>query len=1728
VHLLSPFFVPSGVFKDSVEWCLVVTTPEEAILCALARAPAAFGPGSASPLRLVPTRFVIPSDWVAFLSVAGTPDGRVFLGGQDGKLYEMDYDQVVAEQQVDNHQPNQLHRELDEFYDGSKPCPPVLTEKVGTGVASVSVKRALSSVVFRSTSSAVSWGGPRKCRKLNHSSASMVSAFVPDFIRDATSAVFGVGGTNTGGGPIVQMVVDNERQVLYTLSSRGWISAVDIATPLTKPTDGTPTVRLAGVMDSVNTARQYLEAVSRGRMYPPTSSSGNSTTGIITFPGGGASAQAGVGGMDGARTILKLADATSDSRRNYQQQQQRRGGGGRQNDHLNNILAPVALHVVPRRESARLTLVAVTAGGLRYYISSLAPSVLSNGPSNHFGTNRLTDPLTPYSKLTFCHIRAPPPLSNSNASGGFNMGSSRGSGEGMVPQMAATLAQLSRVDASWYRLGVFVVALKTTGTSGGSNSNGHVDMGNVIVTASVDSVARVKETMDPTGTASTTTGTAMDKLLAPGGICEVLSLPMSTASVSSSTFMGSQGNGSLASDLPVLHGGRVWEMSVNLGTESTILSLALQSKTPTDAELSVGVVPAYFPKSKIQLSSPFDGGKSSPQQLTSGANGNGSGSTGSSRSTASMAITLLKNMVLARPLRHGIDIQRPRLEGGPGSNRQVGSQISTYRVSKREGTRGFSLSAGDEKTCRPKASPSLSSSAPSSSTRLSPWLLRPAIVPLNPLSIQHLMLPSRQMIALNAGGLHYFGMRTVLMSLADTILSSGVNVDNDPNVTEFFNSYGYKEGCAMCLLIAIGYGGNNSEDLKDRAKRAALRRALQPKVVPLPPNAANGGAAVPQSSDWNGMNDGDPLIPTGYKFEPSALCDALSLVLARLLRPIWHKPAVVVTEGPTVIRMMGSSTSRSRTTPAKVELLLDEATLEGVRHPLYSLLLLIRQVFSRAVRTIPGSKMNGDGGSESMEVDENNAAGQEAHFLTRLLEYNQHARAGTGGTYQLRPAEAEELAYLMEERNIHSFYRLLSRTVQLMSLLSHLRRAQSMPDLPEVEWGLLHGLTIAQLVLTRDGHERMESLLNSLIALSTDSVVAQATGFPPSAEASQFTNVLTEHCYHFFSPGSRFAYLGFRSSTDALACPPGTSRRKTRQEEAVKFLRRAALHWNSPPLITGRILRTKEREGYEDMASRAYQFDSPLAKAVSLLVELEEVSGVVEICLLTAANFASKAPGIMVEASDLMHPEYTSKDLFPWEKGLYHKRRTGSQSNGTSDRSSGTSAVGTTVTAKDALDTCYALIFSNVTRLLTLPDKFLGEKMVSVCAAATDNEFLHAFFAHLLESNHADTLLLIDSPALEKWLMQSSSNPDLLYKYYVTQGKYVEAGADAWKRARQTSEEVYIDNRITWLVRANDCFLMALEESTPSGHTHGVGWQQWESPGTTLVVHASQAELKQTQTQVAESLAVAKLQSRILNTVNSSQFSLTEEDRKKLELSLVEVSDLYNLYALPMNMNENCLFVLHTCRHNNEDYIGSHWRGIVCEEILPCSTRSEQVYNFLRNLIAEVGSEQNFFITLLSETATADDSQPLFESGVWMKKLESRVVSLGKELYGTGADYVFPTYFIVSLLEGEYYVTSCCLFTSKSLSRLYFRLMSNRVAKGLCLGCFEGCGARKPGMAISPSGSRGGALPYVVGSVRTHHRVGRSLADGRRRCQPSTGTFDECSSHARIVDHRCPVRHAWF
>lgn len=155
-----------NVFIGDVKYLLVLTTPMEVIILGvtfgdttktISSPTRSFASSTYEEMQLMNKPiFVINTDNVAISCVEGTDDGRIFLGGRDGSLYEIQY-------QAESN-----------------------------------------------------WFGKR-CKKVNHSQG-LISLVVPGFLK--------VFSENDG---VAKIQIDNQRNLLYTLSEKGAIEAWDLS-----------------------------------------------------------------------------------------------------------------------------------------------------------------------------------------------------------------------------------------------------------------------------------------------------------------------------------------------------------------------------------------------------------------------------------------------------------------------------------------------------------------------------------------------------------------------------------------------------------------------------------------------------------------------------------------------------------------------------------------------------------------------------------------------------------------------------------------------------------------------------------------------------------------------------------------------------------------------------------------------------------------------------------------------------------------------------------------------------------------------------------------------------------------------------------------------------------------------------------------------------------------------------------------------------------------------------------------------------------------------------------------------------------------------------------------------------------------------------------------------------------------------------------------------------------
>ena len=230
----------------------------------------------------------------------------------------------------------------------------------------------------------------------------------------------------------------------------------------------------------------------------------------------------------------------------------------------------------------------------------------------------------------------------------------------------------------------------------------------------------------------------------------------------------------------------------------------------------------------------------------------------------------------------------------------------------------------------------------------------------------------------------------------------------------------------------------------------------------------------------------------------------------------------------------------------------------------------------------------------------------------------------------------------------------------------------------------------------------------------------------------------------------------------------------------------------------------------------------------------------------------------------------------------------------------------------------------------------------------------------------------------------------------------MKAGQVAWTYATETNVSRDLNKRVEFLIETVDAFTRARDRAQGDANTVLAGL----SAGN-------------------ERWTIARLQGRICNAIAATKYETSPEVLAPLECQLLTANDLINKYAMPYELYDCCLLLLHSCRYNNVTEIERFWKSLLCEEIFPCSTRNEHTYRWLR-VFAEGSHLENPTLQLLYGQDAA--SGILFEDGACMRTIERTVVRLGKEILASNDSTAFPVEFVTSCLEGMFAVDRRRLF----------------------------------------------------------------------------------------------------
>ncbi|XP_042309327.1 nuclear pore complex protein Nup155 [Sceloporus undulatus] len=188
----------AGIFQPHIRHLLVLATPVDIVILGLSYTTLQAGSGALNDsmsggMQLLPDPlYSLPTDNTYLLTITSTENGRIFLAGKDGCLYEVAYQAEAG------------------------------------------------------------WFSQR-CRKINHSKSTL-SFLIPSLLQFTFSE----------DDPIVQIAIDNSRNILYTRSEKGVIQVYDLGS------DGQGMVRVAAVSQNsiVSAAGKIARTIDRSVFKP--------------------------------------------------------------------------------------------------------------------------------------------------------------------------------------------------------------------------------------------------------------------------------------------------------------------------------------------------------------------------------------------------------------------------------------------------------------------------------------------------------------------------------------------------------------------------------------------------------------------------------------------------------------------------------------------------------------------------------------------------------------------------------------------------------------------------------------------------------------------------------------------------------------------------------------------------------------------------------------------------------------------------------------------------------------------------------------------------------------------------------------------------------------------------------------------------------------------------------------------------------------------------------------------------------------------------------------------------------------------------------------------------------------------------------------------------------------------------------------------------------------------
>ncbi|XP_011313670.1 nuclear pore complex protein Nup155 [Fopius arisanus] len=242
----------------------------------------------------------------------------------------------------------------------------------------------------------------------------------------------------------------------------------------------------------------------------------------------------------------------------------------------------------------------------------------------------------------------------------------------------------------------------------------------------------------------------------------------------------------------------------------------------------------------------------------------------------------------------------------------------------------------------------------------------------------------------------------------------------------------------------------------------------------------------------------------------------------------------------------------------------------------------------------------------------------------------------------------------------------------------------------------------------------------------------------------------------------------------------------------------------------------------------------------------------------------------------------------------------------------------------------------NTSSIATAPAKQVLHEIIED-ALHSSCEILHAsIYTWMIERNLHGELVALAAPSLEPYLIRVNA-PELLWQFYERSKNHAAAAKILDALATKPGPNVSLSQRVEYLARAVVCM-----RSDQAGYAPYLG------------VFLRELEDK---------VEVARIQQQILDTISNQQQlfdNMVVRDAKlRLNSSLLDITQLYEEYADPLQLWESKLAIIHCSGHQDAMLVQGIWTNIIENELknAQSQTSTEDKMSILMSKIKMLGQE---------------------------------------------------------------------------------------------------------------------------------------------------------------------------